>query len=171
MPDTRMNNRQIKRNKVSLGSKEEGRRDSWNIWEMEALRPDDWLSISHSVMSDSLQPFVTRQAPLSLGKNTGVGCHFLFQEIFLIWGLNLGFLHCRQILYRLSHLGSLMTDWIGWYMRDKSVEHFPWGWLPLAIRYTVHKDVLKWRIYKTCSHEPDLSRHSHCTQVSLPSAF
>ena len=41
MPDTRMNNRQMKRNKVSLGSKEEGRRDSWNIWEMEALRPDD----------------------------------------------------------------------------------------------------------------------------------
>ena len=101
----RYSHEQIKRNKVSLGSKEEGRRDSWNIWEMEALRPDDWLSISHSVMSDSLRPFVTHQAPLSSGKNTGVGCHFLFQEIFLIWGSNLGLLHCRQILYRLSHPG------------------------------------------------------------------
>ena len=38
------------------------------------------------------------------GKNTGVGCHFLLQGIFLIQGLNLGVLHCRQILYRLSHL-------------------------------------------------------------------
>ena len=38
------------------------------------------------------------------GKNTGVCCHFLLQGIFLIQGLNLGVLHCRQILYRLSHL-------------------------------------------------------------------
>ena len=40
------------------------------------------------------------------GKNTGVGCHFLFQEIFLTLGLNPGLLHCRQMLYRLSHQGS-----------------------------------------------------------------
>ena len=33
------------------------------------------------------------------GKNTGVGCHSLLQGIFLIQGLNLGLLHCRQILY------------------------------------------------------------------------
>ena len=43
----------------------------------------------------------------SLGKNTGVGCHFLLQGIFLTQGLNLGLMHCRQILYHLSHLGSL----------------------------------------------------------------
>ena len=35
------------------------------------------------------------------GKNTGVGCHFLLQEIFLTWGSNPILLHCRQILYRL----------------------------------------------------------------------
>ena len=39
------------------------------------------------------------------GKNTGVGCHFLLQEIFPTQGLNLGLLHCRQTLYRLSHQG------------------------------------------------------------------
>ena len=39
-------------------------------------------------------------------KNTGVGSHFLLQGIFLTQGLNLGLLHCRQILYPLSHLGS-----------------------------------------------------------------
>ena len=40
------------------------------------------------------------------GQNTGVGCHFFLQGIFLIQGLNLGLLHYRQILYRLSHQGS-----------------------------------------------------------------
>ena len=37
------------------------------------------------------------------GKNTGVGCHFLLQEIFQTQGLNPGLPHCRQILYHLSH--------------------------------------------------------------------
>ena len=32
------------------------------------------------------------------GKNTGVGCHSLLQEIFLTQDLNLGLLHCRQSL-------------------------------------------------------------------------
>ena len=36
-------------------------------------------------------------------KSTGVGCHFLLQMIFHIQGLNTGLLHCRQILYQLSH--------------------------------------------------------------------
>ena len=41
------------------------------------------------------------------GKNTGVGCHFLLQEIFLTQGLNPMCLpHYRQTLYRLSHQGS-----------------------------------------------------------------
>ena len=40
------------------------------------------------------------------GRNTGVGCHDLLQAIFPIWGWNTGLLHCRQILYHLSHLGS-----------------------------------------------------------------
>ena len=40
------------------------------------------------------------------GKNTGVGCHFLLQQIFLTPGLNPGLPHCRQPLYHLSHQGS-----------------------------------------------------------------
>ena len=42
----------------------------------------------------------------SPGKNNGVGSHFLFQGIFPTQGLNLGLLHCRRILYHLSHQGS-----------------------------------------------------------------
>ena len=40
------------------------------------------------------------------GKNTGVSCHFLLQVIFPTQGSNSILLHCRQILYYLSHLGS-----------------------------------------------------------------
>ena len=39
------------------------------------------------------------------GRNTGVGCHFLLQGIFLTQGSTLGLLHCRQTLYHLSHKG------------------------------------------------------------------
>ena len=41
-----------------------------------------------------------------LGKNTGVGCHFLLQGIFQTQGSNLCLLHCRRILYCLRHQGS-----------------------------------------------------------------
>ena len=37
------------------------------------------------------------------GKDTGVGCHFLLQGLFLTQGLNPGLQHCRQILYQMSH--------------------------------------------------------------------
>ena len=45
-------------------------------------------------------------APQYVSQNTGVGCHFLLQGIIPTQGLNLGLLHCRQILYRLSYKGS-----------------------------------------------------------------
>ena len=43
----------------------------------------------------------------SPGKNTGVGFHSLPQGIFLTEGSNQGPLHCRQVLYCLSHKGRL----------------------------------------------------------------
>ena len=66
------------------------------------------VSKSHSVMSDSLQPHGLWPARLlcpwnSPGKNTGVGHPSLLQRIFPTQGLNLDLLHCRQILYCLSH--------------------------------------------------------------------
>ena len=70
-------------------------------------------SNSHSVMSNSFVTPCTKvacQAPLCMGfpgKNTGVGCHALLQGIFPPQESNPGPLHCRQILYCLSHQGSL----------------------------------------------------------------
>ena len=69
------------------------------------------MTVSHSVMLDSLQPHGLQPNRLLRpwdfpGKDTGVVCHLLFQGIFLTQGSNLGLLHCRQILYRLSSQGS-----------------------------------------------------------------
>ena len=49
----------------------------------------------------------------SPGKNSGVGCHALLQQIFPIQGLNLGLSHCRWILHHLSHQGSpRILEWV-----------------------------------------------------------
>ena len=42
----------------------------------------------------------------SLGKNTGVGCHFFLQGIVPNQRSNPGLLHCGQIHYHLGHQGS-----------------------------------------------------------------
>ena len=74
------------------------------------------MCVSHSAVSDSLRPHGLQPARLLCpwdfpGKNTGVGCHFLLQGIFLTLGLNLDLLHQMQILYRLSHQGNLNYLW------------------------------------------------------------
>ena len=46
----------------------------------------------------------------SPSKNTGGGCHFLLQGIFLTQWLNPGFPHCRQILYYLNHQGRPLKE-------------------------------------------------------------
>ena len=57
--------------------------------------PIDYSPLGSSVHGDSP------------GKNTGVGCHALLQGIFPAQGSNPDLPHCRRILYRLSHQGSL----------------------------------------------------------------
>ena len=57
-------------------------------------------------MSDSLWPHGLYSSWNSPGKNTGVGSLSLLQGIFPTQGSNVGLLHCRQILYQLSHKGS-----------------------------------------------------------------
>ena len=43
-------------------------------------------------------------------QDTGVGSHFSLQGIFLIQGMNPDLPHCKQILYHLSHSGSLLIN-------------------------------------------------------------
>ena len=68
-------------------------------------------------MSNCLRPHGLQPARLlcswdSPGKNTGVGCHSFLQGIFLTQASNLGLLHCRQVLYHLSHQGNPIEYWI-----------------------------------------------------------
>ena len=44
----------------------------------------------------------------------GVGSLSLLQWIFLTWELNRRLLHCRQILYCLSHQGSPRMEWVAY---------------------------------------------------------
>ena len=57
----------------------------------------------------------------SPGKNTGVGCHALLQGIFPTQGSNPSTLHCRQILYHLSHQGSpRILEWVAYPFSSRS---------------------------------------------------
>ena len=47
---------------------------------------------------------------IRMDKNIGMGCRSLLQGIFPTQGLNPSLLHCRWILYRLSHQGSLLVN-------------------------------------------------------------
>ena len=57
-------------------------------------------------MSDSLWPHGLYSPWNSPGRNAGEGSLSLLQGIFPTQGLNSNLLHCRQILYFLSHQGS-----------------------------------------------------------------
>ena len=69
-------------------------------------------------MSNSLRPRGLWPARLlcpwnSPVKNTEVGSQSLLQVIFPTQGLNLGLLRCRQVLYSLSHQGTLIIKTLG----------------------------------------------------------
>ena len=75
------------------------------------MHRDVFMLFSCSVMSNSFASprIVARQAPLSTespGKNNGVRCHFLLQEILPTQGLNLHLLHWQMNSLALSHLGN-----------------------------------------------------------------
>ena len=121
-------------------------------------------SVSHSVVSYSVQPHGLQPTKLLCprnfpGKNTQVGCHSLLQGIFPIQRSNPRLLHCRQILYCLSHQGSLVFPEIiyfylrAWYMikwsEVKVTQSCPTLWDP--IEYTVHgivqARILEWTAF------------------------
>ena len=70
--------------------------------------------ISNSLQPHGLQPTRLLSPWNFPGKNTGVGCHFLLQGIFLTQGLNSSFLHLLHwqigslpLSYLGNHMGSL----------------------------------------------------------------
>ena len=66
-------------------------------------------------MSDSLQSHGLYSSRNSPSQNTGVGSLSLLQGIFPTQGSNPGLLHCRWILYQLSHQGSpRIPQWLAY---------------------------------------------------------
>ena len=95
----------VKHFKQGIQPKEYMEQDTFEIFVLYIRK---W---SLSVKSNSLRPHGLQPTRLLHpwdfpGKNTGVGFHFLLQEIFLTQGLNPSLPHCRQMFYSLSHQGS-----------------------------------------------------------------
>ena len=64
-----------------------------------------WLFVTHGLYSPWSCPC----------QDTGVGSLSFLQEIFLTQGLNAALLHCRRILYQLSHQRSPRTlEWVAY---------------------------------------------------------
>ena len=94
------------RNKEILTKKERKKeKERGPYWKSRTEKYNESESVSHSAS----------QAPLSMGyprQEYWSGLSFPSPGTFLTQGLNLGLLHCRQILNHLSHQGSpsLKTD-------------------------------------------------------------
>ena len=92
------------------------KQEGWARWSLEFC----WeLTLTVLCLVAQLYPILCDPMDYSLpgssvhgdspGKNTGMGCPALLQGIFPTQGLNPGLLHCRQILYHLSHQGRPLT--------------------------------------------------------------
>ena len=106
---------------------------------------------SRSVVSDSLQSHGLQPTRLLHpwdfpGKDTGVGCHFLLQRIFPTQKLNWGLLHCRQMLYPLSHQASKVDN--NYSLAEKFsdlMKHFFCVYIIHAVIFTYWTSVLNTR--------------------------
>ena len=79
----------------------------------DILVPFILFSEIFSVLSNSLRPHRLYSPWNSPSQNTEVGCCSLLQGIFPTQGSNPGLLHCRWILYQLSHQGSpRILEWV-----------------------------------------------------------
>ena len=87
----------------------------WTIPPMEFSRPEYWSGLPFLSPGDLPNPGIEPRSPAlqvdslpdepqEKPKNAGLGSLSLLQRFFLTQGLNWGLLHCRRILYQLSHL-------------------------------------------------------------------
>ena len=85
--------------------------DTRSPWDAVGSRQRVYAVLSHSVVSNPLQPRGLQPTRLlcpwdSPGKNAGVGCHFLLQGTFLTQGSNPSVLHWQADSSPQSHQGS-----------------------------------------------------------------
>ena len=110
-----------------------------------------FTSESRSVLSNSLRTHGLYSPWNSLGQNTGVGSLSLLQGIFPTQGSNPGLLHCRRILYQLSHKGSpRILERVAYHFSSRSLQPRNWTWVLLL--FLLH---WRWIIYQL-SYSPGL---------------
>ena len=113
-----------------------------------------WVCESRSVMSNSLRPHGLHSPWNSPSQNTAVDSPSLLQGIFPTQGSNPGLPHCRQILYQLSHKGSLSSSKASVSFppdrpisslpmnfkisKDFCLAHYPGLWLSAHIPFPIH---------------------------------
>ena len=100
-----------------------------------------------------------------------MGSHFLLQGIFPTEGLNLGLLHCRQIPYHLSHLGSPRGP------RNPELKCIPSICSPKHLNFPPLESLLRtqWECvsftkYKTCFAETEEVTHQPVPNKQVHSA-
>ena len=125
------------------------------------------LSESHSVVSDSLQPHGLYNPWNSPGQNAGVGRLSLFQGIFPTQGSNPGLLHCRWILYQLSHERSQsILEWVAYAFSSGSSQPRNWTRVScIACRFFTNRAIRKapgWQTTLLIIHELLLSPTRWC---------
>jgi len=126
-------------------------------------------------MSNSLRPHGLQPSRLLPpwnfpGKNTGVGCHFFFQEIFWTWASNPCLLHCRQILYHWASMEVLKFSLVC----TKNVFILPLFLKDIFSGYSVliwHFASPYWKYHSTVFCFPcycwEVSCLDHCSSISL----
>ena len=148
-------------------------------------------------MSNCLWPHELQPAGLLCpwnfpSKNTGVGCHFLLQGIFLTQGSNLYLLLGRRILYPLSYLGSPQGSlavanwswcplewnrWTAWSVSNSQKpepsyhngESWPFVQL-LALRHFTNVEFLNWMVgFFPFRNDPTTMLHEYI--INLPSSL
>ena len=128
--------------------------------------------VSCSVISDSLWPHGLHSPRNSLGQNTRIGSCFLPQGIFPTQGLNPGLLHCRQILYQLSHKGNpRILEWVAYPFsrgssQPKNQTRVSWGdSLPTELSGKSYMEHQFSSVARSC---PTLYNPMECSTPGLP---
>ena len=91
------------------------------LLEMALMALKEKVRVSHSAVSDSLQPHRLYSPRNSPGQNAGVGRLSFLQGVFPTQGPNPGLLHSRWIPYQLSHKGSpRILEWVAYPFSSRS---------------------------------------------------
>ena len=102
---------------------------SSHVWMWELDHKEGWSEVKWKSLR-RVQLFATPWTWNFLGQNTGVGSLSLLQGIFPTQGSNPGLLHCRQILYQLSHKGSpRILEWVASPFSSRSFQPRIWTWV------------------------------------------